>query len=285
VQQSPTPKAEVIEESAPLITMPTDTTNVADDGLKATEKTERATILTKQAEYLALHNEYSEALGLYERVFRLTSDESIERKIPHIAYKAKKYPRSVELYKKYQSALYLSEKEEFLHALRYTSDPQFLSIIGVLNLPVHVKESYMVSWKCEHEYIGCEQAIRSYQYDHTPIRDLKNALKNYESLGNKDASYKEALLISAFYKNEDYTTAMKIGEQVLKTKPDYRPVLKIVGFSAFMIGQDERAAVILGKYKKLEPKDAEVDFVLGIIHYDRKDYDTSNIYLNKAVLS
>lgn len=280
-----TPETPKTDENPLVMNLRSEDLENIDDGLAQTEKTERIAILWKQAEYLAINNEYRESAQLYERIFRLSWNNEVERKLAHISYKAKKYPRSTELYKKYKSELYLSEKEELLHALRYTADDGFLTLLGELNLPTHVKEANMVSWKCEHEYIACEEAIRGYQYDYAPIRDLKNALKNYESLWNKDISYKEALLISALYKNEDYTTAMKIGERVLQTKSDYRPILKIVGFSAFMIGQDERAAGVLAKYKKLEPKDPEVDFVLGVIHYERQDYDTSNIYFNKAILS
>ncbi|MCB9807523.1 hypothetical protein H6768_06695 [Candidatus Peribacteria bacterium] len=158
--------------------------------------------------------------------------------------------------------LYQSEKEEFLHALRYTGDDEFLPTLQKIDIPENIRAAFQVSWKCEHEFISCENAIREYKYNYGPILDLKNALKNYESLGNKDQNYKEALLIGAFYKNQDYTTAMKIGENVLRKKPDYRPILKIVGFSAFMIDQYERAQGVLSKYKRLEPKDAEADFIL-----------------------
>ena len=51
-----------------------------------------------------------------------------------------------------------------------------------------------------------------------------------------------------------------------------------------MIGLYDRSQATLGKYKKLEPKDPEVDFVLGLINFEKGDYDTSNIYFNNAVL-
>lgn len=255
-----------------------------DDALVDSEKQVRATILTKRADYLATNNEYREAAGLYERVLRLSKSEEIERKLAHIAFRAKNFQRSSDLYKKFADELYLSEKEEFLHALRYTGDDEFVTTLANMDIPDNIKSAFEVSWKCEHEFISCENAIRAYKYDYAPIRDLKNALKNYESLGNKDPSYKEALMIGALYKNQDYTTAMRIGENVLRRKPDYRPILKIVGFSAFMVGQYERSQWVLGKYKKLEPKDAEVDFILWLIHFEKEDYETSNIYFNKAVL-
>lgn len=259
--------------------------SVADKSLVESEKKERAAILAKRADYLATNNEYREAAWLYERILRLEPSDEIERKLAHISYKAKNFQRSSDLYKKFADDLYLSEKEEFLHALRYTGDDEFVNALSNLDLPENIKQAFEVSWKCEHEFISCENAIRSYKHDYAPIRDLKNALKNYENLWNKDPSYKEALLIGAFYKNQDFTTAIRVGENVLRRKPDYRPILKIVGFSAFMTGQYERAQGVLGKYKKLEPKDPEADFILGLIHFEKQDYETSNIYFNKAVLS
>jgi hypothetical protein len=193
---------------------------------------------------------------------RLNKTDEIERKLAHISFRAKNFQRSSDLYKKFSESLYQSEKEEFLHALRYTGDDDFTKRIESIDIPENIREAFKVSWKCEHEFISCETAIKSYKFNYGPILDLQNALKNYEALGNKDSSYKEALLVGAFYKNQDYTTAMRIGENILRHKPDYRPILKIVGFSAFMIKQYERAQGVLSKYKKLEPKDAETDFIL-----------------------
>jgi tetratricopeptide (TPR) repeat protein len=255
-----------------------------DAQLKGDEKKERAEILAKRADYLVNNNEYSEAAGLYERVLRLTPSSEIERKLAHIAFRAKKFQRSSDLYKKFFHDLYQSEKEEFLYALRYTGDWEFQKVLATIDIAENFRQAFRVSWICENEYISCEKVIREYPHSYGPIIDLKNALKNYEALGNNDPSYKDALLIGAFYKNKDYTTAIKIGENVLRKKPDYRPILKIVGFSAFMINQYERAQGVLTKYKKLEPKDAEVDFILWLIQFEKQDYETSNIYFNKAVL-
>lgn len=255
-----------------------------DTGLKGSERKERASLLLKRAEYLANNNEYNEAANIYERVLRLESSEQVERKLAHVAFRAKKFQRSSDLYKKFEKDLYQSENEEFLHALRYTGDGAFSETLKNIDIPENMREAFQVSWICEHEFISCEKAIWEYKHNYGPIVDLKNALKNYEALGNKDASYKEALLIWALYKNKDYTTAMKIGENVLRKKPDYRPILKIVWFSAFMIHEYERAQWVLAKYKKLESKDPEVDFILWLIQFEKEDYETSNIYFNKAVL-
>jgi tetratricopeptide (TPR) repeat protein len=51
-----------------------------------------------------------------------------------------------------------------------------------------------------------------------------------------------------------------------------------------MVHQYNLAQLYLSQYKKLEPKDPEVDFILGLILFDKWDYETSNIYFNHAVL-
>lgn len=255
-----------------------------DEALPTANKWERAKILLKKAEFLSTSNEYSEALQLYERVLILAPSEDTERKFAHIAYKAKKFQKSADYYKKNIGTLTTGEKIEFLNALRYTGDDDFSTTLANMDIPDYVRTAFEVSWKCENEFISCESAIRWYKYDYAPINDLKNALKNYETLGNKDSNYKEALLIWAWYKNGDYMNVIKIGENLLRRKPDYRPILKIVGFSSYTIWAYGRSQAALSKYKKLEPKDPEVDFVLGLINFEKKDYETSNIYFNNAVL-
>ncbi len=257
----------------------------SDQELTAEEKQERANILERKAEFLVANNEYTEALVNYERVLKLSDNNpEIERKIPHIAFEAKHFERSIELYKKYTGELSLDEKVELLWALRYTYNDDFLVSLVNLDVPVHIQEAMRISWTCEHEYISCEQSIKSYAYDYNPINNLKDALQGYENIGIQDTDYKEALLVGALYKNKDYTTAIKVGETLLKRKADYRPVLKIVGFSSYMINALQRWQGVLAKYKKLEPKDPEADFMLGLIHFDKGDFDTSNIYFNRAVL-
>lgn len=288
--QTETPK-EVTEGENSITTAVQQTQGIAkaeekndDDIIPVANRSERAHILAKKAEFLSTNNEYSEALKLYERVLRLEPSADTERKAAHTAFRAKKFQKSADLYKKNLEALTTSEKVEFMNALRYTGDEDFAVALANLPLPDDIKKAFEVSWTCETEFISCETAIRSYKYDYAPINELKNALKNYEALANNDTNYKEALLIGAWYKNGDYTTVIKVWENLLRRKPDYRPILKIVGFSSYIIGSYDRSQAALNKYKKLEPKDPEVDFILGLINFEKSDYETSNIYFNNAVL-
>ena len=110
-----------------------------DAQLKGDEKKERAEILAKRADYLVNNNEYSEAAGLYERVLRLTPSQEIERKLAHIAFRAKKFQRSSDLYKKFADDLYQSEREEFLYALRYTGDGEFQKTLATIDIPENMR--------------------------------------------------------------------------------------------------------------------------------------------------
>lgn len=166
-----------------------------DEKVPVANKTERADILIKKAEYLSTSNEYTEAIQLYERALRLSKSPATEKKLAHIAFRAKKFQKSADYYKKNLESLTTSEKIEFLNSLRYTGDEEFSVALANMKLPDYVKQAFEVSWTCENEFISCEKAIRAYKYDYAPIRDLKSALKNYESLGNNDGNYKEALLI------------------------------------------------------------------------------------------
>jgi len=173
-------------------------------------RAERAKILSKKAEFLSTNNEYSEALQLYIRANKLDPSAETEKKLAHTAFKAKKFQKSADFYKKNVESLTTGEKIEYMNALRYTGDDDFAVTLANLDLPDYVRKAFEVSATCENEFISCESAIRGYQYDYGPIRDLKDALKNYETLGNNDSNYKEALLIGAWYKNGDYTTVIKV---------------------------------------------------------------------------
>lgn len=50
-----------------------------------------------------------------------------------------------------------------------------------------------------------------------------------------------------------------------------------------MIGDYTTAETILKQYKQYEPKDVEADFLLWLINFEKWNYETSNLFFNKAV--
>lgn len=247
-------------------------------------KQERALLLAKKADYLALNSEYHDALEIYERVLDLSSIDEYKKKAAAIAFKARVFHKTIQWYSEIPQDLSLQEKEDLLMSMRYVWDKNFLSMVEKMDIPPYIQKAYEVSWTCENTFIDCENAIRKYSFDYRPINNLKKALDDFKNLKNTDINYKEALLIGAFYQNKDYTTVIRIWSNLLSRKPDYKPILKIIGFSAYLTNQFERAENALKKYKTLEAKDPEVDFILGLIYFAKEDFKLSNLYFNNAVL-
>jgi len=255
------------------------------DALLSSEtKKERASLLSKKADYLRLNNEFHDALDIYERVINLHPQDEYKKKAAAIAFEARNFLKSIEWYKETLSSLTLREKEEFLKSMRYTGDKDFVSTLSDIDILPYIKKAYEVSWTCENTFIDCESSIKKYTFDYGPINMLKKAFDDFKNLKNTDENYKEALLIGAFYQNKDYSTVIRIGSNLLSRRPDYKPILKIVGFSAYLTNQYERAENALKKYKTLDSKDPEVDFILGLIYFERQDYKLSNLYFNNAIL-
>lgn len=57
------------------------------------------------------------------------------------------------------------------------------------------------------------------------------------------------------------------------------------GYSSYQLGKYVEAASWLEKYYSIHSNDAGTAYLLGIIHYLKEDYSTSNLYFNAAVLS
>lgn len=236
--------------------------HASDALLSSTVKKERAALLSKKADYLRLNNEFHDALDIYERVINLDAQDEYKKKAAAIAFEARNFLKSIEWYTETLSDLSLREKEELLMSMRYTGDKNFKDMLAKMDLPLYIQQAYEISWICENTFIDCENAIRKYTFDYRAINTLKKALDDFKNLKNTDADYKEALLIGAFYQNKDYSTVIRIGSNLLARKPDYRPILKIIGFSSYLTNQFERAENALKKYKTLDSKDPEVDFIL-----------------------
>lgn len=257
---------------------------VSDEVLLGEDRKTRTYILSQKSQYLALNNEPKDALIMMKRVIRLDNSPNNNLLAWHIAFQAWEYQQSVDFYAPYLARLDLNQLREYTQALRYLDKESFLTELVNTKLPDAEKKAYEISWKCENMETTCEKDIIEYGYNYEPMNNLKQAIQTAEKTQNTDPDYKEALLLWAWYQNKDFTTVVKRGTILLSKKPDYRPVQKIVGFSAFKLGDIERAEVVLKRYKELEPKDPENDFVLGLIQFEKRDFETANLYFNNAIL-
>lgn len=99
----------------------------------------------------------------------------------------------------------------------------------------------------------------------------------------EDVSLKNAYLIGAWYHNKLYPLTILLSQELLKEKPGYKPILKILAQSYYELGEYSKAREILAQYQKIDSSDADVSYMLGVIHEKLKDYVVANIHLNKAL--
>lgn len=117
----------------------------------------------------------------------------------------------------------------------------------------------------------------------SPLLKVEEALKNYENFQLEDVSLKNAYLIGAWYHNKLYPVTVALSKELLKEKPGYKPVLKILAQSYYELGEYIQAREVLTQYQKIDSQDADVSYMLGVIHEKLKDYVVANIHLNKAL--
>lgn len=146
------------------------------------------------------------------------------------------------------------------------------------------KEYYALVDSCSTQVEKCIDSILASNSTDPRITELLSFVKSTSQISD-DIYYKLALVAGKFYEQHSYFAAKSLSEYILKTRPDYREVMKIRGYSEYEIGSYKESADWLEKYYTLEPNDAGTAYMLGIIHFYKEDYATSNLYFNAAVLS
>ena len=134
------------------------------------------------------------------------------------------------------------------------------------------------------ETIG-EENTQSYTLEITnaKIIEIKTAIQNYENFQTQQTYFKDALVIWALYQNQSYPLAIHLWKELLTTKNDYKPIIKIIADSYYELWDYENAKTYLSQYYEQDTSDKWVAYLLGVIHGDEGEHILSNIYLNKAL--
>lgn len=82
-----------------------------------------------------------------------------------------------------------------------------------------------------------------------------------------------------------YRAVEKMTREILKERPDYIEVTKLLGFSLFELGKYEEAKKYLLQYLEKKPKDLESIIRMGEAHFFLGNYVSSNLYLNNAIIA
>lgn len=238
-------------------------------------------------------------LKAYEESWKSTE---IAEKIGDIYMKMDKFRLAYNYYKKMWTNIDEEKKEKILLALIYDTN------IGLEGKRQDIKkelESLKLSEQKNFYYQNALFCIENFHewkkifqerffpensdketQEETLIEELKNikqAIENYRNFQTDDISYKNALIVAAFYKNKLYPVAIELGKQILEEKENYKPILKIIAQSYFDLWNMENTKNYLELYNKISPDESDIIYMLGLINMKLKEFLLSNIFFNHSL--
>ncbi len=238
--------------------------------------------------------EYTSALVKYLQILKqVPNDENTLKKLWDIYYNLKKFKQAYSYYSKIPEYVKV-DKTMAIKSLLISSNLSKGSIsslkseIDLFWLNDEEFFYYSNSILCASDFKSCEQNFEKYFSEKTDIKleelkNIANAIQTYNDFNIEDYSYKQALILWAFFENKLYPISIAVWEMILKTKADYKPVLKIVAKSYYEIWDYSKSKENLSAYNKLVKKDSEASYFLGVVYEKLHEYVLSTIHLKKAL--
>lgn len=252
-----------------------------------------------------LENDYMVAILTYQKVLELSPDnQEVMQKIADAYYKMNNFKKAYEYYKKTKEYDKF-EAESYIKSLinyKWIHPGNIDTIkkeIANLSITDEQKFYYTTSLYCVISESKCRKDFTDYFLKHNNIQDknlarIKKALDDFKNFRSKDSYYEATFLSAAFYENGFYFISLKIAENVLKEKRDYKPIIKIAAQSSYEIWNYVVSKNLLLELKKLDSHDPKISYflarvyeilnekTLAIVHYKKaiKDWykDTADIY-------
>ncbi len=236
------------------------------------------------------------ALNEYIKALRQSpNDEQIIKKLAWVYFDLKRYKNSWNTFKEILPTLNYQEKEKYILTLLYTTN--FSSAEEIKNITHEIKNVwlskedvfyYINSINCAISFHECKKNYEVYfknfpQITSEKLKNIQQALTNYQNFQIENLYYKDALLIWALFQEKLYTISNFLSINMLKEKPNYQPILLILWKWYYELGDLENAKKYLETYYSLDPKELNITYILWDINFRLKDYLTSNLYFNSAL--
>lgn len=243
------------------------------------------------------NNQMLLALNEYLKAFRESPDDSeITKKIALVYFELKKFNQAFDYYSKSQDKLNEIEKENMLLSLIYTLDLEnktnikdVSEKIKWLNISRDEKIYYINSMSCVINFHECKKLFWEYtknpEVTFSKLLNVKKAIENFENFKTEFIYYKDALIIWALFQDKMYNISSFLWENLLKWYPNYKPILLTTWKWYYELWELQKSKELLVKYFELEPKDVNVAYLLWDINFKLRDYISSNIYYNNALLN
>lgn len=238
-------------------------------------------------DYFLSKNMPKEALPYYQSALeRIGNDTVIQKKIARIYFLEKDFQNAYLSYVLVPlSELSPSEKKEMITALFAGSDIRKIPVeIEKIPLSDGEKQYYRILSHCMGGFDICAPLIRSASGISQEVKSLQINLKESELL-SKDPLYQAFSLAVLFYEKWEFPLTEKFARDILKEKSDYMQVRKLLAFTLVKLAKYSEAKRALLSYLEAYPNDLEVIARLGEVYALMKDYATSSLYLNNAILA
>ncbi len=244
------------------------------------------------------NDEYILALKKFLEAYKNKKwDDAIEKRIADTYFLMKKWNKAYEYYDKINDNKIIYKNKyvkSFLYSLniyKLKHNKLYLSwAINKINsinlLNNQEKFFYSNSLGCINDFSLCKKNFQDYleknKLNIKQLTDIQNALNNYKNFKIDELYFKNTLILWALFKNDLYPIVIILWENILKEKPNYKPILKMIAQSYFELWNYEKAKEYLTKYYALDSNDKDVLYLLSIISQKTHDFVLSTIYLSKA---
>lgn len=244
------------------------------------------------------NQEYTQALTKYLQIHKtLPEDVGITQKVWEIYFQLGRFAQS---YRYLRDNIWKSKSNPSLIAkglifANYEKNTGSGYIKEELDsIPLNSQEAfyYYTSVSCLENYKDCKTRFSDTYKENSwsgivfaPLKNINNALKNFDNFQSKDENYKDALLAAAYYQNGLYPLAITVSEHILSKQNDYIPVLKITAKSYYELWNYKEAKKYLNLLNKIDNNDPEVSYFLWIVQEKLHEYLLSIIHFQNAIAS
>lgn len=238
-------------------------------------------------DYYTVKNNPEEALTYYLQVAeKLPDDVIIKKKIAHAYFLLKDWTNAYKYFTQVPfTELKESEQKEMLSAL-FFDDSVIDKLFELHKIPTdsELQDYYSAVNTCYTGIHNCIIQIEAYTGSGKEIRAIRKTSIDSAKVSS-DVHYRNFAVAAGFYEAWDFLATEKLTEEILESRPDYDEVRKLQGFALIELGRYNEAKSTLLLYLEKHPNDKETIARLGEISFALKDYVTSNLYLNNAILT
>lgn len=243
--------------------------------------------IIRKGDYYSARNNATLAVENYEKAFdQIKEDPKIALRLANAYLELKNFHKAAEIFVKFDLSNFdePSKLKVIASIMLDNNRDHKKDMIYQLGLTDGTKAYLGLVDDCTNAPNDCIKSIQSSTSTDYQIQALRETIQSAKGTSD-DELYIQTLLLGKLFEQKAYLAVKKMGSEILQIRPNYKVVLKIVGYSDYELGNYSEAAKNLEQYYSLEPKDVEVAYMLGVVNYYKSDFSTSNLYFNSAVLN